>query len=113
MLRQVIERLPELGVRLVSAALEPGPVTASRGVTLLADTTLDEVMEREFDLIVLPGGLPGADHLDRDPRIHELLRRQQQGGRYAAAICAAPKVLAGSGLLRGRRATRHRLSRAA
>ncbi|MEW7981636.1 MAG: DJ-1/PfpI family protein [gamma proteobacterium symbiont of Phacoides pectinatus] len=101
----VIDLLRRAGVEVTSAALEPGPVTASRDVTLLADTTLDEVMEREFDLIVLPGGLPGADHLDRDPRIHELLRRQQQRGRYAAAICAAPKVLAGSGLLRGRRAT--------
>lgn len=80
-------------------------MTASRGVTLLPDTVLDQVMERQFDLIVLPGGLPGADHLEQDPRIRQLLRRQEETGGYSAAICAAPRVLASAGLLDGRRAT--------
>jgi 4-methyl-5(b-hydroxyethyl)-thiazole monophosphate biosynthesis len=62
-------------------------------------------MDEAFDMMVLPGGLPGADHLDGDPRIHELLKRLNQTGKYTAAICAAPKVLAGAGLLEGRRAT--------
>lgn len=56
-------------------------------------------------MIVLPGGLPGSDHLDSDPRIHELLKRLSASGRYAAAICAAPKVLANAGLLQGKTAT--------
>jgi 4-methyl-5(b-hydroxyethyl)-thiazole monophosphate biosynthesis len=54
---------------------------------------------------VLPGGLPGADHLNEDPRIHQLLKRLNAEGRYTAAICAAPKVLATAGLLNGRKAT--------
>ncbi|MEW8228629.1 MAG: DJ-1/PfpI family protein, partial [Candidatus Thiodiazotropha endolucinida] len=58
-----------------------------------------------FDMMVLPGGLPGADNLDADPRIHEMLKRLNQQGKFTAAICAAPKVLAGAGLLQGRRAT--------
>ena len=62
-------------------------------------------MNEPFDMVVLPGGLPGADHLDADPRIHELLRRQVEQNRPVAAICAAPKVLANSHLLDGRRAT--------
>lgn len=56
-------------------------------------------------MLVLPGGLPGADYLDADPRIHELLQRLHQKGRFTAAICAAPKILARAGLLDGRRAT--------
>ncbi len=72
---------------------------------MLPDTTLDEVLEQDFDMLVLPGGLPGADHLDRDPRIHRLLKRLTEDGHYAAAICAAPKVLAGAGMLDQRRAT--------
>ncbi len=93
------------GVEVVTAGLEAGPVTASRGVVLVPDTTLDRVLEHRFDLIVLPGGLPGADHLEQDPRIRDLLQRQQERGGYSAAICAAPKVLASAGLLDGRRAT--------
>jgi len=101
----VIDLLRRAGVEVVCAGLEPGPVTASRGVMLLPDVLLDEVLEQSFDVIVLPGGLPGADHLQQDPRIRQLLLQQAQAGRYTAAICAAPKVLASAGLLAGRRAT--------
>ncbi len=55
-------------------------------------------------MMVLPGGV-GADHLDADPRIHQMLKRLSQQGKFTAAICAAPKVLASAGLLDGRRAT--------
>ncbi|MDH5184267.1 MAG: DJ-1/PfpI family protein, partial [Gammaproteobacteria bacterium] len=48
---------------------------------------------------------PGADNLDNDPRIHQLLHTMQQQGRYTTAICAAPRVLANAGILNGKRAT--------
>ena len=101
----IIDLLRRAGIEVVSAGLQDGPVKASRGVVLLPDTTLDAVLAEEFDMIVLPGGLPGADHLDRDPRIHELIRTMAEREKYTAAICAAPKVLASAGLLDGRRAT--------
>jgi 4-methyl-5(b-hydroxyethyl)-thiazole monophosphate biosynthesis len=85
--------------------LDAQPVTASRGVRLIPDTTLDAVLEDSFDLIVLPGGLPGADHLDNDPRIQALLIQQVQSDKMVAAICAAPKALASAGLLENKRAT--------
>ena len=56
-------------------------------------------------MMVLPGGLPGAQRLDDDERVHALLKRYQAEERFAAAICAAPKVLASAGLLNGRSAT--------
>ena len=56
-------------------------------------------------MMVLPGGLPGADHLNDDPRIHTLLKRLAAADKYTAAICAAPKVLATAGLLNHRKAT--------
>jgi len=101
----VIDLLRRAGLEVTSAGLDDGPVTASRGTRLLPDISLDEVMAESFDMIVLPGGLPGADNLDRDPRIHSLLKRMADAGRYTAAICAAPKVLANAGLLDGKRAT--------
>jgi 4-methyl-5(b-hydroxyethyl)-thiazole monophosphate biosynthesis len=101
----VIDLLRRAGIEVVAAGLAAGPVRASRGVVLVPDSTLDEVAHQDFDMIVLPGGLPGADHLNDDPRIREMLQRAAAAGRYTAAICAAPKVLASAGLLDGRQAT--------
>jgi len=72
---------------------------------LVPDTTLDEALAHDYDMVVLPGGLPGADHLKNDPRIIELLQRMAAHERYTAAICAAPRALAHAGLLDGRTAT--------
>jgi 4-methyl-5(b-hydroxyethyl)-thiazole monophosphate biosynthesis len=80
-------------------------VTASRGTVLVPDSTLEAEKAGTFDMVVLPGGLPGARHLEEDPRVLELLRRHAAQGRYTAAICAAPKVLARAGLLEGKTAT--------
>jgi 4-methyl-5(b-hydroxyethyl)-thiazole monophosphate biosynthesis len=101
----LIDLLRRADIEVVTAGLDGAPVTASRGTVLIPDTSLDQVMDQDFDLMVLPGGLPGSDHLDQDPRIHQLLRRLADAGRYTAAICAAPKVLASAGLLDGRSAT--------
>lgn len=101
----IIDLLRRAGQEVVTAGLEPGPVTASRGVVLQPDVTLDEVLEQPFDMVALPGGLPGADHLDQDPRVHTLLKRVASEQGFTAAICAAPKVLANAGLLSGRQAT--------
>lgn len=101
----ITDLLTRAGFEVVTAGLDDRPVKASRGMTLLPDTDLDKVMEQAFDMVVLPGGQPGSDHLDSDPRIQRLLKRISGEGRYTAAICAAPKVLASAGLLEGRRAT--------
>jgi 4-methyl-5(b-hydroxyethyl)-thiazole monophosphate biosynthesis len=101
----VIDLLRRGGVEVVTAGLQEGLVKCSRGTVLMPDSVLDDVLADEFDMIVLPGGQPGADHLDADPRIHRLLRDMAEQGRYTAAICAAPKVFANAGLLDGRTAT--------
>ncbi len=101
----LIDLLRRAGIEVVSAGLAQGPVRASRGTVLVPDTVLDAVAEDAFDMLVLPGGLPGAERLDGDPRIRRLLQRMRDGGGYTAAICAAPRVLANAGLLEGKRAT--------
>lgn len=101
----IIDLLRRAGIEVVSAGLDAGPIKASRGVVLLPDATLDEALEHDYDMVVLPGGGPGADRLDHDPRIESLLKKMARGGKYTAAICAAPKVLARVGLLTGKRAT--------
>ena len=101
----VIDLLRRAGAEVVCAGLKPGPVRASRGTVLLPETTLEEVAGRKFDLIVLPGGQPGTDHLAAEPLLLTLLQEAVADGRRVAAICAAPKVLAIAGLLDGRRVT--------
>ncbi len=101
----IIDVLRRAGINVVSAGLKPGSVKGSRGTVLLPDTHLDAVVDCTFDMVVLPGGLPGANHLRDDSRIIELLQATAAAGQYTAAICAAPKVLAKAGLLNGRKAT--------
>ena len=101
----IIDLLRRAGIEVVTAGLQPGIVKASRGTQLVPDATLDSVLREDFDMVVLPGGMPGAQHLKEDSRILALLKRMAEQGRYTAAICAAPMVLAEAGLLAGRRAT--------
>ena len=101
----VVDLLRRAGISVVTAGLDDQPVTASRGMVLVPDMTLDEALGQDYDMVVLPGGLPGADHLDNDDRLAGLLKQMAADGKFTAAICAAPKVLASAGLLNGKRAT--------
>ncbi len=101
----LIDVLRRAEIEVVSAGLAVGPVTASRGTRLLPDTTLDAVVQADFDLVVLPGGMPGAAHLTEDLRVTAALQRCHAAGGHVAAICAAPMALAEAGLLEGKKAT--------
>lgn len=102
----IIDLLTRAGVGVVTASLDDNrTITASRGVQLVAQTTLADVESERFDMIALPGGLPGANHLNEDARLHHMLRQTVQQGGLSAAICAAPKVLVTAGLLDGKKAT--------
>jgi len=101
----VVNILRRAGVIVTLAGLTDGALRGSRGVTIVPDTTLDAVLHDSFDMIVLPGGQPGTRHLKADARVIRLLQQMAQQGKYLAAICAAPSVLAAAGLLEGKRAT--------
>lgn len=102
----IIDLLRRARIEVVVAGLQPGTIKASRGTQLVPDTTLDAALGYDdYDMIVLPGGMPGAQHLKEDRRIISLLQKMAQQGKYTAAICAAPTVLAETGLLDDKRAT--------
>lgn len=101
----VVDLLRRAGIEVVTAGLDPGPVTGAHGIVVAPDTTLDAVLDHAFDMIALPGGMPGAANLAADARLLGFLRRLADDGRFTAAICAAPGVLAKAGLLAGKRAT--------
>ncbi len=101
----LIDLLRRAGIDVVTAGLQRGLIQGSRGTRIEPDAYLDDVLTRDFNLIALPGGLPGAEHLRDDARVQTLLKKMAAAGRYTTAICAAPMALAKAGLLDGKRAT--------
>lgn len=101
----VIDLLRRAEINVVTAGLDSSPVTASRKTVIVPDTDLDTALKEDYDMVILPGGLPGSDHLDNDSRIKELLIKMANSEKFTAAICAAPKVLSSAGLLNGKKAT--------
>jgi len=84
----LIDILRRAGIEVVAAGLGEGPVRGSHGIALLPDCTLDEARQgesRHFDMIALPGGMPGMTHLKNDPRIIALLKEMAAAGQYTAA----------------------------
>lgn len=77
-------------------------ILASRGVKIVADVKIDDCKGQNYDLIAVPGGLPGAEHLRDSSVLIEMLKEQKEQGRFYAAICASPAmVLQYHGLLDG------------
>ncbi len=101
----ITDLLVRAGITVTTCGLDENPVKASRGITIIPDTCIDKVLNESFDLIVLPGGLPGADHLRDNQSLQTLIKKQASENKYLAAICAAPKALAEAGVLQGKKAT--------
>lgn len=101
----ITDLLVRAGIDVTTAGLDNEAVTASRGTKIIPDTSIDAILNEEYDLIVLPGGLPGADYLRDDQRLQSLLKKHAGNDKFIAAICAAPKALASAGLLDGKTAT--------
>lgn len=101
----IIDILRRADVDVTVAGLKHGALKGSRGVHVVPDVTLDEALGRDYDLVALPGGLPGAQYLNDDSRVQQLVKDMAGKGKVVAAICAAPMVLANTGLLEGKKAT--------
>jgi protein DJ-1 len=80
-------------------------VMCSRNVRIVADVKIDQVQQKEFDIIILPGGLGGSETFAQDTRIKEALERQQKQNKWIAAICAAPIALKAFSIALGHRIT--------
>ncbi len=101
----ITDLLVRAGIDVTTCGLDDQPVTASRGTTIIPNTSIDKIVNDNFDLIVLPGGLPGADHLRDNQTLQTLIKNQASANKYVAANCAAPKALAAAGVLAGKTAT--------
>lgn len=80
-------------------------VTGAHGMEFTTDALFSETDFSDADALVLPGGMPGSKNLNECEPLKELLIQQYKQKKIVAAICAAPLVLGGLGLLKGRKAT--------
>lgn len=96
----IVDILRRGDVVVVTAGLQTGPIKASRGMLLTADTLLSEAVDtKDFDMVVIPGGMAGSQALMGCPYFIEYLQRMSKTGRLIGAICAAPMILGQAGLL--------------
>lgn len=103
---EVFSHFPDSEVLLVSKSLDP--VRSSGGMRILPDTTYADCPQ--LDLVCMPGG-GGMNALLSDGETLDFLRRQAQGARYVTSVCTGSLVLGAAGLLKGRRAACHWMSR--
>jgi 4-methyl-5(b-hydroxyethyl)-thiazole monophosphate biosynthesis len=101
-----MDLLRRAGMEVTVAGVADKLVQGARGVTIQADALLREVLADDYDVCVLPGGMPGAKHLAASPEVKSLVLKLRDQGKLIAAICAAPAVvLFPWGLLNQKRAT--------
>ncbi|MBI3611115.1 MAG: DJ-1/PfpI family protein [Nitrospirae bacterium] len=103
----VIDILRRAGIEVTVAGTVQGEIAGRNKIKLKPDVLLDSVADQAFDMVVLPGGSAGAEHLKSDARVKRILQETAAKGNYIAAICAAPTVLSAAGLLRGKKVTSH------
>ena len=96
----ITDTLTRFGAKVTVASVMSSLIcTMSRGIKVMADVSIDDASKESWDLIALPGGMPGAEHLRDSTTLIEMLNKQKNDGKMYAAICASPAiVLASKGL---------------
>ena len=104
-----VDVLRRAGVDVTTVGVTGKCVTGSHGIPVTADVTADEALplaaEKKVEMIVFPGGMPGAKNLDASPVTDRFIELAKEADAYICAICAAPMILGKRGLLEGRDAT--------
>ena len=98
----VVDLLYRAGIPCTKVSINAVPeVTSSHEVTFRTDTTVGELNFEEYDMLILPGGMPGTLHLRACEPLMKAVVDFHKNGKQIAAICAAPGIFAELGLLRG------------
>ena len=101
-----IDLLRRAGSEVTTVAVNASTtVKGAHGIPVVADKLIGDILATSADAYVLPGGLPGVTNLAADERLKTLLKSAYQEDKWLAAICAAPSILGGLGILSGKAAT--------
>ncbi len=102
----VLDFLRRAGVDTETVGIGEKTITGSHKIPVVCDTTDADLNGNEvFDMIILPGGLPGATNLDQSSVVDHFINRAVNENKFISAICAAPFILGKRGILKGKRAT--------
>ncbi|MAX97733.1 MAG: hypothetical protein CMI08_00795 [Oceanospirillaceae bacterium] len=103
----IIDTLRRGGVDVtVASVMDNLTITFANGTKITADAMIADCTDTEWDAVIAPGGMPGAEHLSADETFIALMNKQLAAGKVAAAICASPAVvMAKHGMLNGKKAT--------
>ena len=93
-----------LNVQTVSV-MEEQIVAGAHGIPVVADKMFADIHLEDAEMLLLPGGLPGATNLDAHQGLSDMIMAFASEGKALAAICAAPLVFGNRGLLQGKKAT--------
>lgn len=100
-----LDVLRRAGERVVTVGIGGREITGSHNITVLADTDDTHLPDEAPDMVILPGGMPGAATLDASPVVDRVLADAAARGAFLTAICAAPMILGKRGYLKGKLAT--------
>ncbi len=102
-----IDCLRRAGLEVCTLGIGGGIVESSHGIEMQADRSIDGLTRADMEeaaMVILPGGLGGVSEIMACPPAVELVRYAAEHDRWVAAICAAPTILGGMGLLEGKKA---------
>lgn len=101
-----VDVLRRAGLNLEMVSVTPDEiVTGAHDVPVLCDMNIANCDFYDAELVLLPGGMPGAAILEQSPELRKLILKFAEQDKPIAAICAAPMILGKLGLLKGRKAT--------
>lgn len=101
-----LDLLRRAGADVKTVGVTGKTVTSRQGVTVTPDLYIDDISASDLpEMIILPGGLPGADNLHESEAVDKMIKDCAERGAYLAAICAAPYLLGVRGILNGKNAT--------
>lgn len=101
----VVDVMRRVGIDVFTVSItDQTTVTGAHKIQIIADLTIKEAAFEDVDMIVLPGGMPGAQNLYENPVLEKALEKQAKNKKWIAAICAAPFILGKRGYLEGEEA---------
>ena len=99
-----VDILRRAGVTCTTFGINEVEVTTSHSITIRADEVLNDEIYN-YDVVILPGGMPGAVNLRDNEKVNEIVKKFYDEGKIVAAICAAPQTLEQFGILDDKKCT--------
>ncbi len=101
-----VDLLRRAGINVITVSINDSELaTGAHGIPIVADLQYEDAALSQMDILILPGGLPGATNLGAFEPLCDQLKEFDAKGKYIAAICAAPTVFGALGLVNGKKAT--------